>query len=346
VPTLRCGHPSLTWQTIERYERCWGPFLEQQLLHYCLGHSRRDLQAARPQTLGEVLALAACNRLVWGLEQRATAFKMARLAAPPPIVLVDGLWRKRAVPTGEVKEDASGRQRAVNRQQQRVMLTALGLWGDGHWEILSWPLASQEDAPAWRTCVGALYTKGVTEETPPLGGSDGAKGLEKALYSPLYGVPHQRGIFHKIKTIAASLKYPELLDAAGVSTPGPSRQAKQERKRDILADAGQMYATEVEREMRARAESFRHKWAEREPQAVAAFLSDLEQTWCYLSVELPRAHGSLIRTTNLLERFHKEIRRQQRDIGMWQSEAGGDVLWYMVAMRETAKQRAAGRGKN
>jgi len=74
-------------------------------------------------------------------------------------------------------------------------------------------------------------------------------------------------------------------------------------------------------------------------------LSDFEQTLCYLSVEFPRAHVSLIRTTNLLERFHKEIRRKQRDVGMMQSEAGCDVLWYMVAVRETAKQRAACRGK-
>jgi len=136
-----------------------------------------------------------------------------------------------------------------------------------------------------------------------------------------------------------------LIDAAGGPAPGPSRQAKQECKRDILADAGQIYATDVESEIRARAESFRNTWAEREPQAVAVFLSNFEQTLCYLSVEFPRAHVSLIRTTNVLERFHKEIRRKQRDIGMLQSEAGCDVLWYMVAMRETAKQRAACRGK-
>ena len=228
VPKLRCGNPSLPWQTIERYERCWGPFLDQQLLHYCLGHSLRDLQEAMQQTLGEVLSLEACNRLVLGLEQRATAFKMARLAAPPPLVLVDGLWLKLAVPTGEVKEDASGRQRAVKRQQKRVMLTALGIWGDGHWEILSWHLASQEDAPAWSTLVGALYTKGVTEETTQLVVSDGAKGLDKALYSHLYGVPHQRCIFHKIKNIADYLTYTDCNRCRGcvrawTESPGQTR---------------------------------------------------------------------------------------------------------------------------
>ena len=159
---------------------------------------------------------------------------MARLAAPPPIVLVDGLWLKLAVPTGEVKEDASGRQRAVKRQPKRVRLTAWGLWGAGHWESLSWHLASQEDAPAWSTLVGALYTKGVTEETTQLVVSDGAKGWDKALYSHLYGVPHQRGIFPKIKNITDHLQYADVLANTGETSAGLSRQAKQERKRAIL----------------------------------------------------------------------------------------------------------------
>jgi len=160
-------------------------------------------------SLGEVLSLAAWKILVWGLEERAQAFKTARLASPPPIVLVDGLWRKLAVPTGEITEDSSGRKRAVKRQQQRVMLTALGLWPDGHWELLSWHLAADEDAAAWGTFVGTLYTKGVTEQSPQLIVSDGSQGLEKALYSHLSGVPPQRCIFHKIKNITDHLPYRE-----------------------------------------------------------------------------------------------------------------------------------------
>ena len=75
VPKLRRGNRDLTWQSIARYERCWGPFLDQQLLHYTLGHSLRDLQEAMHLTLGEVLSLEACNRLVLGLQKRAEAFK-------------------------------------------------------------------------------------------------------------------------------------------------------------------------------------------------------------------------------------------------------------------------------
>lgn len=340
VPKLRRGNRDLTWQSIERYERCWGPLLDQQLLHYALGHSLRDLQEAMHLTLGEVLGLEACNRLVLGLEERAQAFKTARLETPPPIVLVDGLWLKLAVPTGDIKRDAVGRKRPVKHKAKRVMLTALGIWEDGHWEILTWQLAPGEDAPSWGALLGTLYGKGITEETTQLIVSDGAQGLEKALYSHLWGVPHQRCIFHKIKNIADHLQYTELMAETHETSFAPSRQAKQAYKQAILADAGQIYETDVEVEIRARAQAFEDKWKGREPKAVEVLMHGFEQTLSYLSVDFPRTHVSLIRTTNLLERFHKEIRRKQRDIGMFQSETGCEVFWYMVAMRETAKQRA------
>src|SRR5262249_2816775 len=196
------------------------------------------------------------------------------------------------------------------------------------------------DAPSWGAFMGTLYTKGVTEQTTQLIISDGSQGLEKALYSHLYGVPHQRCIFHKIKNITDHLHYGEEGEMAGGPAAPPSRQAKKERKQAILAAASQIYATDVASEIWVRAQDFHDTWEAREPQAVAAFFHDFEQTLCYLTVHFPRAYVSLIRTTHLLERFHKEIRRKQRDIGLLQSAAGSDVLWYMVAMRETAKQRA------
>src|SRR5262245_32181649 len=92
--------------------------------------------------------------------------------------------------------------------------------------------------------------------------------------------------------------------------------------------------------MRERAEVFRQAWADREPAAVANFLVDFDKTLAYLSIAFPEPFRGLIRTTNLLERFHKEIRRKQRDIGMFQSEQGCETLWYLLSRRETAKQRA------
>ena len=94
--------------------------------------------------------------------------------------------------------------------------------------------------------------------------SDGSKGLDKALYSDLYRVPHQRCIFHKIKHITDHLQYAALKADIGTTASAMSRQVKQERKRHILADEGQIYAMDVEVEIRSRVQDFGDKLEDRE----------------------------------------------------------------------------------
>ncbi|MEE8301101.1 MAG: transposase, partial [Candidatus Tectomicrobia bacterium] len=119
------------------------------------------------------------------------------------------------------------------------------------------------------------------------------------------------------------------------------RKAQRARQKAILADAGAMYDSDVESEIRAQAEVFRETWHEREPKAVANLFTDFDKTFAYLSVDFPLSLAVFIRTTNRLERFHKEMRRKQRDIGMFQSEEGCEAIWFLLATRENAKQQAA-----
>ena len=340
VPKVRRGNREIQWHTMERYERCWGPLLDQHIMGYCLGLRLRDLQEVLYGTLGEVVSLAACNRLVGEVDQHVQAWKNAVIEALPAVVLVDGMWIKIAYPTGEHCIDAQGRRRAVKRKEKRVVLSALGLWDDGHWEIVHWQIARSEDQAAWHHFLGELYRKGLTEETTKLIVSEGSKGVESALDYHFYGVPHQRCLFHKIKNLADHLVFKEVVDETVHKDDKAERQARQARKKAILADASAVYAHHAAAEIRERAAGFRAKWEVREPEAVTAFFVDFDKTLSYLTVDFPDALLTLIRTTNLLERFHREARRKQRDIGMFQSERGCEGLWYLLAMRETAKQQA------
>jgi transposase-like protein len=74
---------------------------------------------------------------------------------------------------------------------------------------------------------------------------------------------------------------------------------------------------------------------------VANLFTDFDKTLAYLRVDFPLSLAVLIRTTNRLERFHKEMRRKQRDIGMFQSEEGCEAIWFLLSTRESAKQQAA-----
>ena len=334
VPTLRRGNGARTWQTLMRYERCWGPLLAQHMLGSCLGLSLRDLQEVMQGTLGEGMSLAACNRLVLTVHEQVTTFKTTPLEAPPPLVLGDGMWIKIAYPTGESTDAARGRHRQAKRQQKRVVLTALGVWPDGHWGIVHWQSAPGETAETWQACFGELYRQGITEQTTALVVSDGSTGLESALDHHLSGVPHQRCIFHKIKQLADHLVFQDLT----LETPAPDdqaqRQAKRHRKKALLADASWVYDGDGEADIRARAAVFCVTWHAREPEAVANFLIDFDTTLSSCEVHCPQSRVSLIRTTHLRERFHKERRRKQRDIGMLQSAPGCDGLWYVERVAE------------
>jgi transposase-like protein len=340
VPKVRRGNRDIQWQTLTRYERCWGPFLDHHIMGYCLGLSLRDLQEVMYATLGEVVSLAACKRLVGEVEAHRQTLKQATMAVPPAVVMVDGMWVHIAYPTGEHREDAQGRRRAVKRKEKRVVLTALGLWDDGHWEIVHWHIAPGANQAAWHHFLGELYRKGLTEETTQLLVSDGSQGLESALDYHFYGGPHQRCIFHKIKNLSEHLVFEELVIPGAPGDHTAERQARHARKKAILADASAVYAHHEAAESRKRATRFRATWEQREPAAIAAFFVDFDKTLSYLTIDFPDTLLALIRTTNLLERFHREARRKQHDIGMFQSEHGCEVLWYLMVMRETAKQQA------
>src|SRR5215831_8071503 len=163
------------------------------------------------------------------------------------MLLVDGMWVKIASPNGEMTVETQGRRRAVKRKQKRVILSALGVWPDGHWEIVHWQIAEGENAPAWKTFCGQLSAKGMTEETTKLVVSDGAQGLENALNEHFYGVPHQRCVFHKIKTIADHLLYGDLAVHGEASDDQAKRKAKTVRKKAILVDAGAIWTYGRER---------------------------------------------------------------------------------------------------
>src|SRR5262249_16473807 len=122
------------------------------------------------------------------------------------------------------------------------------------------------------------YHKGVTEETTKLVVSDGSQGLESALDYHFYGVPHQRCIFHKIKNLADHLVFEELVvhDTPGDQTA--ERQARQARKKAILADASAVYAHHEATAIRERATHFRVTWEQQKPEAVEAFFVDFDKT--------------------------------------------------------------------
>jgi len=337
MPKLRKGNKAIEWQVIEKYERSFGPWLDLKLHLYTLGLSQADLQEVLQLSLGQVVSVKAVEHLTDVARQEMTAFRQAELTDTPPVMLIDGANVVIRCPTGEVKTNQRGQQRAVTEAQKRVILAALGVWPDGRYQLLHFQVVEQETKATWRGFFDQLLDKKLNPTILRLIVSDGRPGIGTAIRSVFPStVRHQRCIFHKLKNLADNLAFADLALDPNLPHKKAVKRAKEERARAILSEAVAIYEGTDVSIIRQRAEAFRQHWAAVEPKAVRCFFRDFDLTLNYLRVSFP--HKQLIRTTNLLERFFREFRSRADEIGCFGSLSQAQTIFYLIARREKAKR--------
>jgi len=256
------------------------------------------------------------------------------------VLVVDGVNIKVLLPTGAYHTNQRGQRRAVKRQAERVLLTALGVWEDGHYQALYFEVADQETKANWRRFFERLVAKGLDIHHLQLVVTDGRRGFAKAIRAVFpQTVKHQRCIFHKLKNLADNLTFQHLALDLSLPHQAAVEQAKQDRARAMLHEASALYAGTDIAIIQQRLADFQHKWAPLEPKAVRCFVKDFDLTLNYLRVPFP--HKKLIRTTNLLERFFRQFRNRADEIGCFGSLAQAETLLYLILQREKAKHAVA-----
>ena len=133
VPKLRSGNTERPWQVLERYERSFGPWLDVQLHFYRLGLSQYDLLEILHLGFGQVLSVKAIEHLTDVARKEMETFRQARLDDTPPGVIVDGVNIKVLCPIGTYRTNQRGHRREAKRREDKVLLTALGVWADKHY---------------------------------------------------------------------------------------------------------------------------------------------------------------------------------------------------------------------
>jgi putative transposase len=81
------------------------------------------------------------------------------------------------------------------------------------------------------------------------------------------------------------------------------------------------------------AEEFVELYKESYPKAVAVFEAGIEEALAYLS--FPASHHARIRTTNMLERLFKEVKRRTRVVGVFPNERSAATLATEIALRSS-----------
>jgi putative transposase len=190
-------------------------------------------------------------------------------------LLLDGLW---------VKAKSFG----LKNDNKTVLLCALGITAEGKRQIIGFQSADKEDFESWSAFLQGLKQRGLTGDGLQLIIADDNGGLAKSLNWLFPNILAQICIVHKLRNVIGKVKHKNKIAAA--------------------EDAKAIYQAETKEQAIERMKFFAKKWYVAEPAAVESLRFKFEGTLTYF--QFPKDIWKQIRTTNILEREFREVRRR------------------------------------
>lgn len=329
VPMLecqQCHHDVICrFSILEKYSRFWLDLDQDVLFSSGLGQSLRVISQRWSEQVGGNVGLRTINERINQIEPLIEHMRASAFPTSPSVVHLDGIWVTIQSQGEKIKQDKRKRSRKQRRGQKIVILVALGFWEDGRREILDWQLAPSEEHTHWEVLLNRLWSREVQPEKGlQMIVRDGSGGLGEAV-ALVYGsrVLDQRCIFHKLKNVA---------DKARSELKG---EEKREERKQLIKQAKTIYQADSALEAKQRLHLWSEQWRQCAPKAVATLEKEFEDTLVYYALQsIPR---EWIRTTSLLERTNRELRRKFRQAVTFGSQIGAEVAVYLQIQRLHAR---------
>jgi transposase-like protein len=315
LPRVVCecgGSVTIPFSILAPYQRLWDDVLEQIGRWATLGMSLRQMQGEIGEQMGTQIGLRKLNEVV---QQVKPPVEMT-LSSVPPVIMLDAIWMTLLEPSGAIHTDRVGRQRATKSKDKVCLLVALGLYPQtGRWGVLSWTLADSESQAEWERLLVPLETRGLYRERGvELFIHDGGSGLMAALDLLYPFIPHQRCLFHKLRNLRAAIQ----------TTPDMTRDEARVFKQDLMQQIQAILAAASPQAMDHQRDAFVRQWQTQQPALVATLRRDWAETAAFFRVlaRFPTWFRKFLRTTSLLERVNRMIRRLFRAAGAFHSPTG------------------------
>ena len=261
------------------------------------GLSTRETAALAATLTGVPLSAAAVSRLGRALDEQVGAFHRRPITFPARYLLLDGLWCSVRASAG--------------RAQRRVVLAAYGIDAQGRRQLLDYRQATAESTAAWRRLLSSLVARGLDPDAVVLVTADGADGIAAAVDEAFPEARLQRCWTHRIRNVL------EVVHVTG--------------RRRCLAGLRAIYRARTRRAAVAAYWRWAAAWRGRHPRLVRALERDLDSLFAVFA--LPAPIRASLRTTNLLERAFRELRRRLRPIGALSDRHAADRILYGQVLR-------------
>jgi len=328
VPMLecqQCKHDVICdYALLEKYQRFWMDLTQEALWSSGCGQSLREISERWSATVGHSVGLRTINERINQLEPLVHQFHHTPLEQVPEVIQLDGIWVTITEQGEVVVLDRRNRARNERHGKKRVILVALGFWtenGKEKREIVDWQIAESEKHEEWEVLLHRLVKRGAKAENGLKAIiRDGCGGLGQAV-ELVYArsVIDQRCIFHKLKNIR---------DKCRTELKGDDHR---EQRRQLLQDASAVYQAESAEQAKERLAGWSTKWGEVAHESVATFERDFDATIAYYQLEGITLEW--VRSTSLLERVNRQLRRKFRQALSFGSNVGAEVALYLQIQR-------------
>ncbi len=295
VPRDREGE--FVTEVFERYKRMTGDVEEAVLEMYLSGISVRKIAGVTDALSRVKVGKDAVSRIARRLEEQQREWRERSLEKKTyPYLYLDATYLK-------VRWGASVTSMAL--------LACVGVDEEGFREVLAVEVAGSEKGPAYASLLRGLLDRGLSGVRLVV--SDDHEGIKAAVAGELPGVGWQRCVVHFERNVLAHV-------------PASSMA-------EVAEDLKAIFKVRRQKTARALAEEFVELYGGRFPKAVSVFEAGIGDALTYLTY--PGSHHARIRTTNMLERLFREVKRRTRVVGVFPNETSASTLATEIALRSS-----------
>lgn len=277
IPRFRDGFgensPTVLNSFEDEKDRTW------KLLHdmHLLGISQRKVKHIAQKHLGLTIGTNAIKEAMHDLVMDESAqINMQLLDDDYEYLFMDGIWEK-------VKGGGWDNTKAV-------VLCVVGIKLDGTRKLIGFTLARAEDENSWCELLADIKKRGLHGKSLSLITMDDSAGAKAAIDRIYPNTPIQNCLVHKLRNVQSKTSY--------------------QNKAAVIEDLKAITNANSPGEATAAAKAIVKKWYIREEKAMNSLKHNFE--YCLTYFQFPREDWKKIRTTNIIEREFREVRRRTK----------------------------------
>jgi putative transposase len=299
LETPRDRNSSFDPEIVKKRQTVLGTSLENKIISlYAMGMSYQDIRDHIEDMYGIEMSQGSLNQITDKILPEIHEWQSRPLDELYPFLWMDAIHFK-------VREDG--------KVQPKAVYTIIGLNVKGIKELLGIYLSESEGARFWLQVLTDLTNRGIKDVL--IASIDNLKGFSEAIQTVFPQTEVQLCVVHQIRN---SLKY----------LPWKDQKA-------FLKDLKQVYQATTKEVAEQKFTELDNKWGKKYPIIIDSWKNNWEELTNYF--KYPQEIRRIVYTTNIIEGFHRQIRKVTKTKGAFASENALLKIIYLASMRATEK---------